>query len=177
MFQLQGHPPPDTNVTEVTSEAVPQAVGVPQHPVTERLGVLAPKEPTDVVVLSCTQKSWKDRDVCVRELLRAAEESTLLRQSLEHITKACDSYQQQLQEILDQRNLLYRDYATSLLQMKAKCATMEQSNTHLKQVNAELQERLSYREAAAKEEPQAQKAVSAAEVVLLRHKLQRACPT
>lgn len=160
-----------------TPSAVPHsqlAAPVPQHvaPVGVRQDVTAQAPSTPMQ--HPTREVWKDRKMCIRELTRASEESTLLRQSLEHMTKACDSYQQQLQEILDQRNLLYRDYASAVLQMKAKYATLEQTNTHLRQMNDDFREKLCSLEAAKREDvPRDKHTSTAAEVVVLRHKLQR----
>lgn len=121
-----------------------------------------------------TGQQWNDRDACIRELARAAEESTLLRQSLEHMTKACDSYQQQLQEILDQRNLLYRDYASAVLQMKSRHAALEQANMHLRQTNDEYREKIfSLETVRLQDDSESVHSNTAAEVVVLRHKLQR----
>lgn len=128
------------------------------------------------VLQHSAQQQCNDRAACIRELTRAAEESTLLRQSLEHMTKACDSYQQQLQEILDQRNLLYRDYASAVIEMKGRYTALEQTNTQLRQTNDDYRDKLFSLETAGKRDAsQDMYANTAAEVVLLRHKLQRVC--
>jgi hypothetical protein len=102
------------------------------------------------------------------------EESVILRKSLEEMTHVCNSYQQQLQQIVDQRNLLYRDYAATVLQMKAKCSALERSNEQLKLCAEDARAKLASLQAEqVSNKGQAEQASFAVETVILRHKLQK----
>lgn len=171
------HGIPDTEAAAVGVVQSPPgaapAVSVPQN-VAPGVGQHVTGLEQGIALQHPTVEHWKDRDACIRELMRASEETSLLRQSLEHMTKAYESYQQQLQEVLDQRNMLYRHHASAVLQMKVKHVRLEQTNTNLKQVNEDVWEQLCALKAAKTDDiPQDKHASMAAEVVVLRHKLLR----
>eukprot|EP00892_Ulva_mutabilis_P008410 jgi/Ulvmu1/5941/UM026_0063.1 len=56
----------------------------------------------------------------VKALARATEETRVLKQAVKETASICTSYHTQLQTVLDQRNILYRDYAAMAGQMRAR---------------------------------------------------------
>lgn len=68
---------------------------------------------------------------CVQALARAMEEAKFLRRSLEAMTSVCQGYHMQLQVVMDQRNILYRDYAAMLTQKRARCLAQTSNSDKL----------------------------------------------
>lgn len=57
---------------------------------------------------------------CIEALAHSLKDRKLLRQELERMTSVCHGYHKQLQTLIDQRNILYRNYASSAAEMKSR---------------------------------------------------------
>lgn len=80
----------------------------------------------------------------VEELIETIEELNVSKRALEVSNAACSRLEAEMQSFVDQRNLLYRNYAQEVTSMRREAA-------RTKQDRVELEERAQHFEAAAKE--------------------------
>lgn len=87
--------------------------------------------PNEAVRIMASQDEAFGKSHCVQALARAMEEGKLLRRSLEAMTSVCQGYHTQLQLVMDQRNILYCDYAAMSAHKKARCLAQQNDNDKL----------------------------------------------